>query len=155
MICNSIESGFDRYARSTTAYGPLLRFLGRTPLLRFESFRLINQISMTKNAQKMLMEANPMYWIFFQTLLLSNSSIFPDFWPTFCFSGQFWTSSRDVIETRGEIIFCLGFFFFKTSFRVYSRRRNELGCLFRWLHSCSCNANLVWCRQMPIDPRWK
>ena len=27
-------SGFARYARSTTAYGPLLRFSGRTPLLR-------------------------------------------------------------------------------------------------------------------------
>ena len=28
-------SGFARYARSTTAYGPLLRVSGRTPLLRF------------------------------------------------------------------------------------------------------------------------
>ena len=29
------KSGFARSARSTTAYGPLLRFSGRTPLLRF------------------------------------------------------------------------------------------------------------------------
>ena len=53
------EGGFARYVRSTIAYGPLLRFSGRTPLLRFiQVFLVFLEIldvdNLFKNRRKLL-----------------------------------------------------------------------------------------------------